>query len=44
MEQLRIAVVHVESCLAFVDDVEAPGEVCQACGWLADEHGIAVAA
>ena len=44
MEQLRIAVVHVEPCLTFVDDVDAPDEVCQACGWLVEEHAVPVAA
>jgi hypothetical protein len=44
MEDLRIALVHAEPCLAFVDDVEVPGEVCEACGWLVDEHAVSVAA
>jgi hypothetical protein len=44
MEDLRIALVHAEPCLAFVDDVDGPDEVCEACGWLADEHTVLVAA
>ena len=39
MEELQVAVVHVEPCLAFVGDTETPDEVCAACGWLLDEHG-----
>ncbi|MGZ8763006.1 MAG: hypothetical protein ACXW2C_07650 [Acidimicrobiia bacterium] len=39
MEDLKIAIVHGEPCLAFVDDNETPDEICDACGWLVDEHG-----
>jgi len=38
MNELTLAVVHVEPCLAFEGDNEAPDDVCSACGWLLDEH------
>jgi hypothetical protein len=44
MENLKIAVVHIEPCLEFVDDGSGPDEVCDACGWLVDEHVTPVAA
>jgi hypothetical protein len=43
VEDLKIAIVHMEPCLAFVGDNETPDEVCDACGWLVDEHGDLVA-
>ncbi len=39
MENLKLAVVHIEPCLSFVDDGDDRDEVCEACGWLVDEHG-----
>lgn len=33
-----IATVHVEACVAFVADPEAPDGICGACGWLLDDH------
>lgn len=44
MEDLQIALVHAEPCLAFVADLEVPAEVCETCGWLIDEHVVPVAA
>jgi hypothetical protein len=38
MNELTLAVVHLEPCLAFEGDNEAPDEVCHDCGWLVDEH------
>jgi hypothetical protein len=44
MEELKIAIVHAEPCLAFVGDNDAPDDVCDACGWLVDEHVVLAAA
>lgn len=44
MENLQIALVHAEPCLSFVDDPEVPGELCEACGWLVDDHAVPAAA
>jgi hypothetical protein len=44
MQDLELAVVHAEPCLAFVGDNDAPDDVCHACGWLVDEHAVPTAA
>lgn len=44
MNELKLAVVQVEPCLSFTADNEAPEGVCEACGWLVEEHGVLFAA